>query len=89
MSVNHQQSNLVVCRNVLLGWECMETLGTRHCTLKVGGFLKVLVHHIKVLVKKAMKLNWGEPERAPHRQVCCKFSVHIMQVATTIMVVVL
>jgi len=20
---------------------------------------------------------WGEPERAPHRRVCCKFSIYI------------
>ena len=22
-------------------------------------------------------VDWGEPERAPHRRVCCKFSVYI------------
>ena len=21
--------------------------------------------------------NWGEPERAPHRRVCCKFSIYM------------
>ena len=23
------------------------------------------------------KYHWGEPERAPHRRVCCKFSIYI------------
>ena len=28
-------------------------------------------------VVKRLLINWGEPERAPHRRVCCEFSIYL------------
>ena len=30
--------------------------------------------------------NWGEPERAPHRRVCCEFSIYLFRGATALLV---
>ena len=33
--------------------------------------------HIDEFAVNFPYIYWGEPERAPHRRVCCKFSIYI------------
>ena len=43
----------------------------------IPSFMHSSILRSTMLIPSSMRSSWGEPERAPHRRVCCEFSIYL------------
>ena len=59
----------------------MDDLKTLLCEVTMIMHHELHKHFYQPMTAKAIMsshaYNWGEPERAPHRRVCCEFSIYV------------